>query len=116
MFGNVGTDRRLDLTVTGPAANEVERLESLFKRPSVPLVASQQFKQIQQSDLIPLGRQDVAGIENGLEAYTLPEFEPRRQSPEKALNFACAAGAAAAMKVGAQPSLPTRSDVIALLN
>ncbi len=38
------------------------------------------------------------------------------QSPEEALNFACAAGAAAAMKVGAQPSLPTRADVNALLS
>jgi len=38
------------------------------------------------------------------------------QTPEDALNFACAAGAAAATKVGAQPSLPTRDDVIALLN
>ncbi len=76
MFGNVGAERRLDLTVTGPAANEVERLESLCKRLSVPVVASQQFERIEQSDLISLGRQDVAGIENGLEAYTLPEFDP----------------------------------------
>ncbi len=37
------------------------------------------------------------------------------QSPEEALNFACAAGAATAMKVGAQPSLPTRADVMELL-
>ena len=38
------------------------------------------------------------------------------QSPEEALNFACAAGAAATTKKGAQPSLPTRSEVNALLN
>ncbi len=37
------------------------------------------------------------------------------QTPEEALNFACAAGAAAATKVGAQPSLPTRADVLQLL-
>ena len=37
------------------------------------------------------------------------------QSPEDALNFACAAGAAAATKVGAQPSLPTRDEVMQLL-
>ena len=37
------------------------------------------------------------------------------QSPEDALQFACAAGAAATMKMGAQPSLPTRADVMKLL-
>ncbi len=36
-------------------------------------------------------------------------------APQQALAFACAAGAAAAMKAGAQPSLPTRADVEALL-
>ena len=37
------------------------------------------------------------------------------QSPDEALQFACAAGAAAATKLGAQPSLPTRDEVLALL-
>lgn len=37
------------------------------------------------------------------------------QSPEAALRFACAAGAAAATKAGAQPSLPYRSEVEHLL-
>lgn len=37
------------------------------------------------------------------------------QNPEDALQFACAAGAAAATRLGAQPSLPTRDEVIALL-
>ena len=34
------------------------------------------------------------------------------QTPVKALQFACAAGAIAATKMGAQPSLPMRSEVI----
>lgn len=37
------------------------------------------------------------------------------QSPVEALQFACAAGAAAATKLGAQPSLPTRDEILALL-
>ena len=37
------------------------------------------------------------------------------QEPQQALEFACAAGAAAATKLGAQPSLPTRDEVLALL-
>ena len=34
------------------------------------------------------------------------------QSPQDALEFACAAGAAATTKMGAQPSLPMREEVI----
>lgn len=37
------------------------------------------------------------------------------QSPEDALNFACCAGAVTATRRGAQPSLPIREDVLALL-
>lgn len=37
------------------------------------------------------------------------------QAPEEALAFACAAGAAATLKPGAQPSLPTRDEVSRLL-
>ncbi|MDH3983238.1 MAG: ribokinase [Gammaproteobacteria bacterium] len=37
------------------------------------------------------------------------------QEPPEALRFACAAGAAAATRPGAQPSLPTRAEVEALL-
>ena len=33
------------------------------------------------------------------------------QAPQQALEFACAAGAAATMKMGAQPSLPMRDDL-----
>jgi ribokinase len=37
------------------------------------------------------------------------------QGPEDALQFACAAGAATATRLGAQPSLPLRTQVLALL-
>jgi ribokinase len=37
------------------------------------------------------------------------------QSPAEALCFACAAGAAATQRSGAQPSLPTRDEVRRLL-
>ncbi len=75
MYGNVGTERRLDMTVTGPAANEVARLESLCKRLGIPIIASERFQALYQGDLAPLGRQEAAGIVGGLEAFTLAEFE-----------------------------------------
>jgi ribokinase len=37
------------------------------------------------------------------------------QEPQQALEFACAAGAAACTKLGAQPSLPTRDEVTRLM-
>ena len=37
------------------------------------------------------------------------------QDPQSALEFACAAGAAACLKLGAQPSLPTRAELESLL-
>lgn len=37
------------------------------------------------------------------------------QSRQDALTFACAAGAAATQKAGAQPSMPNRADVLALM-
>jgi ribokinase len=39
----------------------------------------------------------------------------RGEAADAALDFACAAGAAATLKAGAQPSLPVRQDVEALL-
>ncbi len=76
MYGNVGTEQRLDLTVTGPAANEVQRLEGLCKRLGVPVVASAAFAGIHPEALHPLGRHPVTGIADGLEIFTLPEFAP----------------------------------------
>jgi ribokinase len=46
-------------------------------------------------------------------ALTLALVEER--SPVEALRFACAAGAAATMRSGAQPSLPTRDEVLRIL-
>jgi ribokinase len=46
-------------------------------------------------------------------ALTVALVEGR--SPQDALEFACAAGAAACTKLGAQPSLPTRAQVLELL-
>lgn len=72
IYGNVGTERRLDLTVTGPAANEVTRLESLTKSLSTPVVASRAFDDLYQGDLVCLGRQAAPGIKAGIVAFAVP--------------------------------------------
>lgn len=77
MYGNVGTERRLDFTVVGPAANEATRLERLCKRLGTPIVASARFNEIFPDELTPLGAHELAGVSTGIEAYTLPDLAPR---------------------------------------
>ena len=43
LYGNVGSDRRLDFTVIGPAVNEASRLEALCSPHDVKLIASRRF-------------------------------------------------------------------------
>ncbi len=74
MYGNVGTDRRLDFTVIGPAANEVARLDGLSKKLATPIVASAHFNDAFPDDLAALGTHEVQGIDRGLEAFTAPEL------------------------------------------
>ncbi len=43
MYGNVGTDERLDFTVIGRAVNEAARLQGLTKQLGHPVLASASF-------------------------------------------------------------------------
>ena len=73
MYGNVGTDRRLDFTVVGPAANEATRLEGLCKRLGTPVIASAAFNERSAEALVAMGSHEVAGVADGLAAFALPE-------------------------------------------
>ena len=74
MYGNVGTQNRLDMTVTGPAANEVSRLESLCKRLEVPVLLSSRFNDVAVEKLSYMGEHDVPGVDDALSIYALAEF------------------------------------------
>lgn len=76
LYGNIGTNDRLEFSVVGPAANEVVRLESLCKTLGATLVASERFAALYPEEMIYLGAHPVAGLEKGLEAHTLPDFRP----------------------------------------
>ena len=76
MYGNIGTEERLDFSVIGPAANEVSRLEDLCKKLQVPVVVSSSFNETYPDELVQLGNHPAAGVEGGLTAFTLPEFGP----------------------------------------
>lgn len=70
MYGNVGIDRRMDMTVTGPAVNEAARMESLCKPLKTPIIASQEFQRVFDGDLTSLGLHKLNGITPEMEAFT----------------------------------------------
>ncbi len=78
MYGNVGTERRLDFTVIGPAVNEAARLEGLCKTLDTPLVISDSFRKFHNEDLCPLGRFQLAGMDHEIETFTLRGHEPHK--------------------------------------
>ncbi len=77
MFGNVGTQERLDFTVIGPAVNRAARLERLTKALGVPVLASAEFNKVCQVPLKSLGEHVLRGVPGRTEVFTLPSLEPR---------------------------------------
>ena len=73
MYGNVGSVRRLDFTATGPAVNEVCRLETRCKTLGVPLVLSDTAASLYGGPLESLGWYDLRGVGRAIEAFALPE-------------------------------------------
>ncbi|MDF2810085.1 MAG: hypothetical protein K0S56_1116 [Microvirga sp.] len=74
MYGNVGSARRLDFTATGPAVNEVCRLEAQCKALAVPLVISDVAASLYGGPLQSLGWHELRGVGRGIESFSLPEY------------------------------------------
>jgi adenylate cyclase len=73
MYGNVGTDERLDFTVIGRAVNEAARLQGLTKHLGHPVLASASFAGPIRDRFEFAGAHPVAGFDDRLETYV-----PRR--------------------------------------
>ena len=78
MYGNVGSAQRLDFTVTGPAVNEVVRLEALCKQLDVPLVVSEDVAAFYGQPLAFLERHVLPGSGRKLGVFSLPELVLQR--------------------------------------
>ena len=69
MYGNVGTDERLDFTVIGRAVNEAARLEGLTKELGRPVLASASFAAPIRDRFAFAGAHLVPGFKEKFETY-----------------------------------------------
>jgi adenylate cyclase len=71
VYGNIGTARRLDFTVIGPAVNEVSRMEALCKELGRELLLSHSIAQRCGHPVLSLGPHKLRGTAGTREMYGL---------------------------------------------
>jgi adenylate cyclase len=71
VYGNIGTARRLDFTVVGPAVNEVSRMETLGKELGREVLLSQSIAQRCGHPVLGLGPHELRGTAGAREMYGL---------------------------------------------
>ncbi len=84
LYGNIGSEDRLDFTVVGPAVNEVSRIASMSRSVDRELLASSEFHAALDATgrryLVSTGRYALRGIGRAQDLYTLdPEID--REEP-----------------------------------
>lgn len=73
VYGNVGTDRRLDFTVIGRTVNEASRIERLCDALDRPLLISDAFARRCAAPLTEVGAFELRGIERAQRIWSLPQ-------------------------------------------
>ena len=74
LYGNLGSPRRLDFTVLGPAVNEAARIESFCASLEQPVIVSTAFAEASgqaRRRLVSVGRYAMKGIARPQELFTL---------------------------------------------
>jgi adenylate cyclase len=69
LYGNIGTEERLEFSVIGAAANEAARIEAMSKSLDAPIVVSGAFARFLPDRLRPLGRHTLRGVGAPQELY-----------------------------------------------
>jgi adenylate cyclase len=82
LYGNVGSNDRLDFTVVGPAVNEVSRIASMCRSVDRGVVLSSDFAAAspapEREHLVSVGRYALRGVGRAQELFTLdPGLLPR---------------------------------------
>ncbi|MEP5717340.1 MAG: adenylate/guanylate cyclase domain-containing protein, partial [Alphaproteobacteria bacterium] len=73
MYGNIGVPARVEFSVTGPAANEVARLENLTKETGNRVVVSARFSRHLDVDWRSLGAYRLRGVSGEQEVFAPPK-------------------------------------------
>lgn len=85
LYGNVGSPRRLDFTVLGPAVNETARIEALCGSLEQTVIVSSAFAEAAgdaaRNRLVSLGRYAMKGVARPQELFTLDPEGLIPQSP-----------------------------------
>jgi adenylate cyclase len=71
VYGNIGTARRLDFTVIGPAVNEVSRMEALGKQLGHALLLSESIAHRCDRAVANLGPHALRGVADTREVFVL---------------------------------------------